>query len=95
MTTNRDNSFRLADSHEAVRNIVDHTTLHFVGDELSYTALSANNALMNTITFNTNNTPILELKPNGDIYVQGRLAANDLEVVSALRQFLTGQGLLV
>lgn len=32
-------------------------------------------------------TAVLELCANGDIYVHGRLAANDLEVVEALREF--------
>lgn len=32
---------------------------------------------------------VLRLEGNGDIYVHGRLAANDQEVVEALRLFLT------
>lgn len=31
----------------------------------------------------------LRLEPNGDIYVKGKLAENDKEVVHALREFLT------
>lgn len=31
---------------------------------------------------------ILELCPNGDIFVNGRLAENDKQVVEAMRQFL-------
>lgn len=34
--------------------------------------------------------PILEFHVNGDIYIHGRLAANDLEVVEALREFVHG-----
>jgi hypothetical protein len=30
----------------------------------------------------------LRFKPNGDIYVQGRLAENDKEVVEGIRRFL-------
>lgn len=46
----------------------------------------------NTITFNlVGKEPILELKPNGDIFVKGRLAENDKEVVNALREFLETQ----
>lgn len=30
----------------------------------------------------------LELRQNGDIYVNGRLAANDIEVVSGLREIV-------
>ena len=43
-----------------------------------------------TITFQTSDTsePILVLKPNGDIYVNGRLTTNDMEVVEGLRRFL-------
>ena len=44
----------------------------------------------NTITLQTSDTsePILVLKPNGDIYVNGRLTTNDMEVVEGLRRFL-------
>jgi hypothetical protein len=45
----------------------------------------------NTITFNLGKEPILELKPNGDIFVKGRLVENDKEVVNALREFLEQQ----
>lgn len=88
MTTNRDNAFRLA------RDESSNDTLHFTGNASSLNAISANQVAMNTITFNTANEPILELKPNGNIFVQGRLAANDLEVVDALRLFLGAQGLI-
>ncbi len=37
---------------------------------------------------------ILKICGNGDIFVKGRLAENDKEVVDALREFLKGQGLL-
>ncbi len=43
---------------------------------------------------NTNETPILELKANGDIFVKGRLVENDKEVVDAMREFLGYQGLI-
>jgi flagellar hook protein FlgE len=90
LTTNRDNSFRLANSQETVND----NGLYLTGSDLSYATISAANLAPNTITFNTHNEPILELRPNGDIYVQGRLAANDMEVVSAMRRFLGTQGLL-
>jgi hypothetical protein len=38
--------------------------------------------------------PILELRANGDIFVKGKLIENDIEVVDAMREFLTGQRLL-
>jgi hypothetical protein len=38
--------------------------------------------------------PILELKANGDIFVKGKLIENDIEVVGAMREFLTGSRLL-
>jgi hypothetical protein len=37
---------------------------------------------------------ILKICENGDIFVKGRLAENDKEVVDALREFLKGQGFL-
>jgi hypothetical protein len=37
---------------------------------------------------------ILKLCENGDIFVKGKLAENDKEVVNALREFLKGQGFL-
>jgi hypothetical protein len=37
---------------------------------------------------------ILKLCENGDIFVKGRLAENDKEVVDALREFLKWQGFL-
>ena len=40
------------------------------------------------------NREILKLCENGDIFVKGRLAENDKEVVDALRYFLRGQGFL-
>ena len=50
----------------------------------------------NTIFFMKDNgtREILKLCGNGDIFVKGRLAENDKEVVDALREFLKGQGLL-
>ena len=46
------------------------------------------------ISFNVQGEPMLTLCANGDIQVQGRLATNDMEVVEAMRQFLTEQGRL-
>lgn len=37
---------------------------------------------------------ILKLCENGDIFVKGKLAENDKEVVDALREFLKEQGFL-
>ena len=51
----------------------------------------------NTIFFSQvdkSNQEILKLCENGDIFVKGRLAENDKEVVDALREFLKGQGFL-
>lgn len=44
----------------------------------------------NTISFNFENepTPILELCPNGDIFVKGKLVKNDIEVVEGMREFI-------
>jgi len=51
----------------------------------------------NTIFFlqvDKSNQEILKLCQNGDIFVKGKLAENDKEVVDALREFLKGQGFL-
>ncbi len=50
----------------------------------------------NTVFFMQDNgvREILKICGNGDIFVKGRLAENDKEVVDALREFLKGQGLL-
>jgi hypothetical protein len=50
----------------------------------------------NTISFMQDNAgrEILKLCENGDIFVKGKLAENDKEVVDALREFLKGQGFL-
>ena len=51
----------------------------------------------NTIFFlqvDKSNQEILKLCENGDIFVKGKLAENDKEVVDALREFLKGQGFL-
>lgn len=48
----------------------------------------------NTIFFSVdkNQNEILKLCPNGDIFVKGRLAENDKEVVDALKEWLNSQG---
>ena len=49
----------------------------------------------NTIQFLTNEeTVILKLCDNGDIFVRGNLIENDKEVVNAMREFLKSQGYL-
>lgn len=51
----------------------------------------------NTVFFiqvDKQNQEILKLCENGDIFVKGRLAENDKEVVDAFREFLKGQGFL-
>ena len=40
------------------------------------------------------NEPIILLKDNGDIYVRGKLAENDKEVVDAMREFLKDSGFI-
>lgn len=49
----------------------------------------------NTIFFkqvDKDHKEILKLCQNGDIFVKGKLAENDKEVVDALREFLKAQG---
>jgi hypothetical protein len=51
----------------------------------------------NTILFlhvDKSNQETLKLCENGDIFIKGKLAENDKQVVDALREFLRGQGFL-
>jgi hypothetical protein len=51
----------------------------------------------NTIFFlqvDKSSQEILKLCENGDIFVKGKLAENDKEIVDALREFLKVQGFL-
>jgi len=48
----------------------------------------------NAIYFSNERKEMLKLCPNGDIFVHGRLADNDKEVVDALREFLRNQSLI-
>jgi hypothetical protein len=51
----------------------------------------------NTIFFlqvDKSSQEILKLCENGDIFVKGKLAENDKEIVDALREFIKGQGFL-
>ena len=50
----------------------------------------------NSICFMQDNgtREVLKICQNGDIFVKGKLAENDKEVVDALREFLKGQGFL-
>ena len=41
-----------------------------------------------------NNEPIILLKDNGDIYVKGKLAETDKEVVDAMRELLKDSGFI-
>ncbi|MFK4417082.1 hypothetical protein ABH961_005671 [Bacillus sp. RC251] len=41
-----------------------------------------------SITFSAVREPILELRPNGDILVKGKLIENDVEVVDGMRELL-------
>ena len=56
--------------------------------------LNTTPAPANTIFFSVdeNQTELLKLCQNGDIFVKGRLVENDKEVVDALREFLISQG---
>jgi hypothetical protein len=64
-------------------------------DNIKLTSVSPQE--QNTILFlqvDKQNQEILKLCENGDIFVKGKLAENDKEVVDALREFLKGQGFL-
>lgn len=44
--------------------------------------------LQDTITFFIKGEPIIELRPDGDIFIKGKLAENDKEVVEGMRWFI-------
>jgi hypothetical protein len=51
----------------------------------------------NTIEFKVGEfieTPFIKLCENGDIFVKGKLIENDIEVVDAMKEFLTQQGFI-
>jgi hypothetical protein len=55
------------------------------------------NLAPNTIEFKVGKfieEPFITLCENGDIFVKGKLIENDIEVVDAMREFLTQQGLI-
>jgi hypothetical protein len=58
--------------------------------------MDLNNLEPKTIKFYSNESQneILKLCENGDIFVNGRLAENDKEVVDAMREFLLREGLI-
>lgn len=100
METNRDNSFRLANSQDTIHdNVISGNEI--IGRTISRGVISSGQITMidyeptNAIEFSTGQqTPVLQFRPNGDIYIQGRLAANDMEVVEGMRRLLSGRGLL-
>lgn len=50
------------------------------------------NSILFQVSEDTNETPIMELRQNGDIFIKGRLIENDKEVVDAMRSFLNESG---
>ncbi len=67
----------------------------FSGAELMTTTLTGNTFSQvdpSIIFCGKDQKEILKLAPNGDIYVNGRLAENDKSVVDGLRRFLKVQG---
>jgi len=46
----------------------------------------------NTVYFSNQGKEMLKLCPNGDIFVHGKLAETDKEVVNVMREFLINQG---
>ncbi len=62
-----------------------------MAEEFALTTTDKN--LAPSIQFNASNAePIIKLCDNGDIYIKGRLAENDKEVVDAMREFLKLHG---
>ena len=80
MLNNMQMAYRLSDSMD---NVQDENKYYYLNEEVE-----------NNIVFSASSNEMLRLEPNGDIYIQGRLAENDKEVVDALRLFLQGQGML-
>lgn len=66
-----------------------------MSDEEVLKVLSTFDMAEHALEFSSNSKPILEIKTNGDILVHGRLAANDMEVVDALREWLRDTGYLI
>lgn len=56
--------------------------------------IASNADLQDTITFFIKGDPIIELRPDGDIFIKGKLAENDKEVVEGMREFLRNQFIL-
>ena len=64
---------------------------------MKYTLTLEPNLAPNTISFHTGNSivdPFITLCENGDIFIKGKLIENDIEVVDAMREFLTQQGFI-
>ena len=64
-------------------NILPNNTDPISGSITFYTPISG------SITFYTESREVLRFDANGDIFVQGRLTTNDLEIVESLKEFLT------
>ena len=99
MNTNRDNSFRLSEDLDSVRDEI------YVASAPRYVSLDSGHGRIRagasavpeaaqTIEFASQGNSVLRFEPNGDIYLYGRLAENDTEVVDGMRVFLRGHGLI-
>jgi len=64
---------------------MDETTFHIEPTQEDCTIIKQDSK---DITFSTSGKEVLSLKENGDIFVHGRLAENDKEVVDGMRQLL-------
>ena len=55
--------------------------------------VTESNVAENAIIFNVTglDIPVLELRQNGDIMVKGKLIENDVQVVDALREFISAK----
>ena len=55
--------------------------------------VTESNVAENAIIFNVTglDIPVLELRQNGDIMVKGKLIENDVQVVDALREFISAE----
>lgn len=95
MTNNRDHSFRLSESPDRVRD--EFYMPGYTGNlsvDSGHGRVRAGVSAAQTIEFASGGDSVLRFEPNGNIYIFGRLAENDTEVVNGMRVFLRGQGLI-
>jgi len=64
------------------------------GEEYSFSKELDNTSITFKDSSVTESTEFIKLEASGNIYVKGRLVENDIELVNAMREFLTNSGYL-